>query len=77
MYPIYAGVEDATNRINRLLNDGHHSEALAASRESFGKLLDAMVAELNSNGNFFRANGASHPSLGQRPRKSSAKTNKG
>ncbi len=40
-------------------------------------LLDAVVAELTSNEFVSSANGASHPSLGQRPRKSPAKATKG
>jgi hypothetical protein len=41
---------------------------LAASRVTAKNLLEAIVAELNSSVTVSRANGASHPSLGQRPR---------
>lgn len=50
---------------------------LAASRATAKNLLEAVVAELTSNDTVSSANGASHPSLGQRPRKSSAKAIKG
>ena len=45
---------------------------LAASRATAKNLLAALVAELTRDAPVFRANGASHPSLGQRPRKPSA-----
>ena len=50
---------------------------LTTSRVTAKNLLDAMVAELVSNEVASSANGAFHPSLGQRPRKPSAKATKG
>jgi hypothetical protein len=50
---------------------------LAASRTTAKNLLEVVVAELTSNVIVFSANGASHPSLGQRPRKPSVKATKG
>ena len=50
---------------------------LAASRATAKNLLEAIVAELTSNVTVSRANGASHPSLGQHPRKLIEKTAKG
>jgi len=50
---------------------------LAASRASAKNLLEAVVGELTSSDTVSSANGASHPSLGQRPRESSEKTIKG
>jgi type I restriction enzyme S subunit len=50
---------------------------LAASRATAKNLLEALVAELTSNCTVPRANGASHPSLGQRPRRPLDKATKG
>jgi hypothetical protein len=46
MYPISAGVEDATNRINRLLKDGYHSEALVTSVFTVEKTMRRVLRQL-------------------------------
>jgi type I restriction enzyme S subunit len=50
---------------------------LADSRATAKNLLEALVTELTSSGSVSSANGASHPSLGQGPRKTPAKAIKG
>ena len=50
---------------------------LAAFRATAKNLLEALVAELTSNCTVARANGASHPSLGHRPRRPLDKATKG
>ncbi|MEI8038153.1 MAG: restriction endonuclease subunit S, partial [Verrucomicrobiota bacterium] len=50
---------------------------LASSRATAKNLLEAVVAELTGEAPVVRANGASHPSLGQRPRKPSTKPPEG